>query len=320
MSIVSENTALSGLGVEDVMARFGKGACPDEATLLSFYEGALSDRQRTKIERHLIDCNDCCELLAAISKGREVPEQVEASEFELKRQVARVLNLIAQQEASKKSRPVALSFWPKLALAAAVLIALVVSFYAGYRIAEPQLRYRAAMRLLREAVASGRYTPARISGGMPYSEYLAVRGEQEMSDIQFERALARLKVDRLDSASAEGLLILARIYLARGRAADQEKALAILRGLAESGIQSAEVANDLGAALFQLGRYEEAMTAFNEALERSPNFEEALFNRALAAEQLGQFEKARQDWERFLALSSDPGWRREAEQRLNRLK
>jgi tetratricopeptide (TPR) repeat protein len=73
-------------------------------------------------------------------------------------------------------------------------------------------------------------------------------------------------------------------------------------------------------ALFQLGRYEEALAAFSEALERSPGFEEALFNRALAAEQLGQLEKARQDWERFLSLSGDSGWRREAEQHLNSLK
>lgn len=320
MSSGSENVILSELGVEDLMSWFSKGACPDEATLLSFYEGGLSERQRAKLERHLMDCNDCCELLAALSKGQKIAEKVEVSEVELKRQVARVLNLIAQQEASKIARPGALSFWPRLALAATVLIALAVSFYAGYKIVEPQLRHRAAMELIRQAVASGRHTAARISGGMPYSEYVAIRGEQGTSDIQLERALARLKLYRLDSASAKELLILARIYLARGGAADQEKALAILRGLAESGIQSAEVANDLGVALFQLGRYQEALAAFNEALERSPNFEEAIFNRALAAEQLGQPEQARQDWERFLSLSNDPGWRREAEQHLNSLK
>jgi tetratricopeptide (TPR) repeat protein len=92
-----------------------------------------------------------------------------------------------------------------------------------------------------------------------------------------------------------------------------------LKNLVATGNQSPEILNDLGVAQFQLQNYDEAIASFSKALEKSPDYTEALFNRALAEQEDDRIEAAKQDWQRFIHLSSDQDWKTEAQGKLNML-
>jgi Flp pilus assembly protein TadD len=94
-----------------------------------------------------------------------------------------------------------------------------------------------------------------------------------------------------------------------------EKAVRLLHGLRSSTGTSAEILNETGIANFRLGRYREAVSSFTEALEVDPKMAEALFNKAYTEERVDP-RAARQDWERFIASTSDPDWITEARARL----
>jgi tetratricopeptide (TPR) repeat protein len=177
----------------------------------------------------------------------------------------------------------------------------------------------AGMDALRLAVKDERRTPARISGGLAHSRYLATRGEEDSEVLQFERALSKLKHAESESAPVDSRLALARVYLALGKGEEAKKAITILEQLIATGNQSAEIFNDLGVAQFQLGNFEEAIANFTKALEKSPGYNEALFNRALANERENRIEAAKQDWQEFIRLNSDEKWGDEAERHLDML-
>ncbi len=186
------------------------------------------------------------------------------------------------------------------------------------------------MQALTLAMKDGRRTPARISGGFAYSDYTVTRGEGQSDDLQLERALSKLQSAEKESAPPAARQALARVHLAFNKPENAKRALAILAQLAASGVSSAELFNDTGVAQFQLGRYEDSLASFNKALEKSPGYSEALFNRALVNEML--FNKSRADQERaryleaakndlqsFIKMTSDEKWRAEAQRKLNSL-
>jgi tetratricopeptide (TPR) repeat protein len=65
-----------------------------------------------------------------------------------------------------------------------------------------------------------------------------------------------------------------------------------------------------------LGNYAKAISYFSRALEKTPGFSQALFNRALAHENAGAREEALKDWERFINETTDEKWKREAMERI----
>jgi tetratricopeptide (TPR) repeat protein len=65
-----------------------------------------------------------------------------------------------------------------------------------------------------------------------------------------------------------------------------------------------------------LGNYEDAISYFTRALTKSPNYNEAIFNKALAEERAGHKDQAQQDWEQFINKSSDENWKSEAQRHL----
>ena len=61
------------------------GACPDAELLASYMDGLLSPADRTSLERHLVDCADCRDIVgsgvpmasqpsATVTPFRPVPE------------------------------------------------------------------------------------------------------------------------------------------------------------------------------------------------------------------------------------------------------
>jgi tetratricopeptide (TPR) repeat protein len=164
---------------------------------------------------------------------------------------------------------------------------------------------------LKAAVSKNRRIPLRISGGLPYSPYTAT---PLTGDFEFDRAESELSF-ATKNGPPSSRLNLARVYLARARPGNPEKALRLLDDLRSSAGKSAEILNETGIANFMLGRYAEAISRFTEALRAEPKMAEALFNKAYTEERVDR-RAAHHDWEQFIASTSDPDWIAEARERL----
>lgn len=298
--------------------------CPNEAEVLGYFESRLSMRKRAHLERHFAGCDDCRELLAVLGSRSDETQAPLALEAVLE-QTNRVLSLIRSDELTSR-RPEHKPRWFPVfdvsnpSLAAAALIICTIAITATVLLSGGQKPAEAAMQAIALAVKDGRHTEARVSGGLVHSRYSDTRGAEDAdNDLQFGRAISKMEFVEHGRASVDDQLVLARIYLARGTPQDAGHALSILEKVATPGGEKAEVLNDTGVAKFEMRKYEDAINDFTRALEKSPNYNEAIFNRALAYERAHQNDQAKQDWERYIQQSSDDGWKAEARERLKDL-
>jgi tetratricopeptide (TPR) repeat protein len=298
------------------MARESK-RCPKEAQLFSYFEGTLGFRARKRTERHLAGCDSCRDSLVLLAReaSGEASTPVDKDDS-VKDQAATVLRMAERDEERRRLRPdKPHSFAPTMAGVAAFLM-LAVGAGVVYRLYLSDSPTEEGWKALRTAVSKNRRIPLRISGGLPYAPYLPLpRGGASSDDLSYDIAGSRLSFALDSAAPAPARLSLARFYLARAEPGDSEKALRLLDELASGGKGSAEILNETGIANFQLGRYQEAISNFTGALEVAPKMPEALFNRAYAEERVDG-QAALDDWERFVASTSDSDWIAEARARL----
>lgn len=294
--------------------------CPDEAEVLGYLESRLSALNRARLERHFANCDDCRELL--VVAGRRFAETpAPLADETVREQTSKVLSLIYSDELNRTKPKRRLRMFPGLDVSylrfgAAALTICAIAVIAVVFLSRGPVPQQAAMNALALAVKDGRNTEARISGGLAYSQYTANRGVQANDDdLQFSRAISELRSAEGETAPVNDKLVLARVYLARGTREDVKHALKILDQVATLGVESAEALNDTGVAHFELGD-EDAISYFTRALTKSPNYYEALFNKALAEERAGHKDQARQDWEQFINQSSDDNWKSEARKHL----
>jgi len=324
------NTSGRGGGENPIVGIPSGPACPTDSEIFAFYENRLQLFARKKVERHLANCDMCRESLTLLVRLHNEAEyandaaalaggQIEAD----KAQVARVLAAIERDDA--RQRPVRVPAWrswlpipaPIFAAIAAFLV-LAMGAFVIYSLCLSESRADAGLQAIAKAVKKERRTGVMVSG-LPYSPYSSsLRGGSNSNDLLFENAQNKLKSAMDQSAPPAERLNLARFYLARSEGADGEKALDILQGLAAGGVQSAEVLNDTGAALFGLRRYADAIDYFNKALAANPRMNVALFNKAVAEQQVDR-QAARQDYQKFIDSASDQQWIDEARKKLNEI-
>ena len=298
--------------------------CPDEDDLFAYFESKLPTHRRARFERHFAYCDDCRELFALVgreSDSRPAPLTDEAVEEQTNRVLGyiksdeRTLNKPAQQARAAGGFYIS---YPKLASAglAICLIAVAVFFLPT----STQKPADAAMDALKLAVKDARYTEARVSGGLAYSRYAVTRGGGgNDDDLQFSRAMEKLKPAEQENAPVNDRLVLARVYLARGTHEGAARALAILNQLTGRQVETPEALSDTGVAELQLNSYDAAIEYFSKALAKSPNYGEALFNRALAEERAHRDSDALRDWQQFIDQPPDDNWKAEARLHLNSL-
>jgi tetratricopeptide (TPR) repeat protein len=298
-------------------------SCPDEADVLSYSEGKLSTLSRERIERHFADCHDCRQVLAFLAREHQA-DPAHVSNEAVSQQTNRILGYIQKDERNRKvnnDKPT-VGFcisYPKLATVGLVICAIAASVVF---IVTRDHSAADAMAALRLGLKDSRYTLARISGQLAYSRYAGTtRGsENETDNLDLDRAENKVKAAAQKPTAVEARMVLIRVYLARGTARDARQALAILNQLATTGVETAETLNDTGVAHIQLANYSEAISWFSKALAKSPAYNEALFNRALAEEMtLHNDDDARRDWQRFIEKAPDDSWKNEAMDRLKRL-
>jgi tetratricopeptide (TPR) repeat protein len=106
-------------------------------------------------------------------------------------------------------------------------------------------------------------------------------------------------------------------------AGDPDRAITILEAASSTTPTDAKIASDLSAAyLLRADRQKnkadasKALAAANRALEIDRLLPEALFNRALALQIIGQNEDARAAWQAYLTIDDRSGWADEARARL----
>ena len=315
-----------------------KLGCPYESEILAYIEGRLTPLRRVQLDTHFADCGDCREFFAlfvrASTEPVDMPDAFASSvamaphDLEIRNQSAKVLAMIEEDDISYRTAhshdasPERKGFYislPRLAFAATALLAVTIGSLWFFMKTSPSDQL--AMQALADALRTERRTSVRISGGFEYSPHPVTRGAADTSNnLHFERAFSKLKSAEKPSAPARERLVLARAYLARGASGDASRARTILEEIASSGDQSFEVENDKGVALFELENYQAALAAFNKALEKKPDFYEALFNKALVEEKLKLYSDAIRDWESFIKSTPDSKWREEAQQNLDLLK
>ncbi|HET9532155.1 MAG TPA: tetratricopeptide repeat protein [Blastocatellia bacterium] len=296
--------------------------CPRESEFLDYFEGRLSSRKRAQLENHFVSCEDCREFLALYAQLSEestqfiTPSLDPMSDEAIKDQTEKVLTLIKEDESDNrrqrqadKSSPGFFSTYARFATAAVAVLAVATTLY--WFLKKPS-QDDLAMQALALAIKNERRIEPRLSGRLAWSRYSNVRGEEDSDGLALRRAIEKLKQAENKTASGASRLALARAYLASGEQERTEQALTILRELAANGDRSAAVLNDTGVAVFQLGKYQEAVTIFTEALEKDPNYEEALFNRALASYRAQLNDEAKRDWIEFINKTSDQQWKEEA--------
>jgi tetratricopeptide (TPR) repeat protein len=265
--------------------------CPDASSMAAFISGLLDDRTRREIERHVSDCHECVGVIAQSVKFLEEP--------------------VARERSGQRNPRRA---WPRMFVAAAVATFCVTITVLQFR--------NDSLREVRDAAASSPYRPVEgWLSGFPHATFVLPRSDAPATPDLELRAEAE-RVAHSVRATAEGLHARGVAILLIG---DARKAAIVLRNAAQKAPQDASIWNDLAvseiataAAKHDRAASERAVVAADRAIQVSPTFAAAHFNRAVAVESLSGPEAARPSYERAYRLAPASGWRNEVEARLSR--
>src|ERR1044072_3265981 len=272
------------------------GGCPTTENLAEYLEGGLPPERRLRLEEHLAGCPDCCTSFAQST--------IFLLDEELARDVvpAHVPYAIAGNKAAG------------LGIVLVATGALLWSFQLG-----GDERRRVSTETSDSAVATAAldYAAPRLTGGRRWAELAAVApapGEWRRGYVEAAMPADAGYPSASRAAGAESGLGLGAAGVAELLAGGAEAAVASLLRAAAVEPESAELRSDLGAAFLarasQGGEGEdlpEALESIESALAASPRLPEALFNRALALEQLHLPASARQAWRAYLDLAEKSG-------------
>ena len=261
---------------------------PDAATMAAFVDGTLPAPEARVLAMHMAECDEC------------VAEAGDISAF------------AAEERVAAPPKP---SHWWGYAAAAA--LALVVVGSGLYARQGGDIRYRLTMWSLMSATKhSQRPIEPRLSW-FPWSERRPVtRGEEEDKDFALEAEAGLVAQNTEDSKEAREQHAhgVAQLFAKERR----QDAVATLSRVA-AGSHDATIWNDFAAAQYAVGKYKEALSAADYALQLRPNMPEALFNRALILQRLQRDNDAIAAWNQYLAIDSNSNWAKEAESKRNDL-
>jgi tetratricopeptide (TPR) repeat protein len=274
-----------------------KETCPDVETLAAFSDGTLDAESRLEVMEHVADCGDCRDLIMAVTEynveNEARPGEVVRGRFG-KRWIA------------------------QFAAAAAVVAALFGVMPVRELILARNMREleRAANDLPKRTLK------ARLSGNFNHKDVVPTpRGgvkDQESAQLMVEyladtaAARARTNPSATNLHTAGVGQVLVKKYEYRQRAVvDLERAV-------RAEPDSAPILTDLAAAYFSRGDkgdYERALAAANKALSLKST-PAAVWNRALALEELGRRPEAIAAWNEYLEIDPSSPWTEEAKTRL----
>jgi cellulose synthase operon protein C len=285
--------------------------CPGPELMAAYIDGRrLWWGGRRRLEKHFADCDRCFTLLRDImdfrdsDAGQEVPDaEPDASS-----------RFVAMPVGRRAPRLAWLSAGGLGAVAAALLVIFVMRGPA-----DPQLDP------LIDALGTQRVTDARLAGFAhgPRPEVLR-SSEPDASrpsiSLEARGAATRIEEEATTSttAAARHAAGVSRLILG-----DLDTAITDLEHAATAEPANATYLSDLSAAFLTRGirhqnpqDLQQALTRAGEALAKEPRHAEALFNRALTLQSVGQREAARAAWEAYLLVDGTSAWASEARQHL----
>ena len=305
--------------------------CPDESEWVKIAAGLVEEAEAKERMKHAAQCGHCGPLLkiAAETLSDEISPDEEAVLANLnsassnwQAQMAETLRSEGIRRRVSLSAP---SFWktlvysPRFAFAAGAIVIVVVAGWIGLQV----LRPASAEQLLAQAYTQRRTIDVRIPGAV----YAPVRVERAGSDSSFDKPEALLKAEALISENLRKHPSDPVWLDAKGQAelldGEYDNAIKTLQRGLEVNPDSAQLMADLGAAYFARAKstnrpidYGTAIEFLGKVLTKNPNDPIALFNRALASEQIFLYSQAVDDWEHYLRLDPRGQWSDEARRRL----
>lgn len=263
--------------------------CPEPSVLGAFVEGRLDAAARAAVDRHLATCAECVGIVGDATRFLE-EETDEVSDAEVEPPTKLPMRAIA-------------------AIAAAVVCAVALTAWFAASRRDPLTHLRSVA-----ARVDTRPIEPRLAG-FAYKPPATPRGGPSIEDDALLREAERV-AGSAPAPHARGVAL-----LLVGRTAE---ALPLLRRAAAQAPNDASCWNDLAAAgLVAAGRdtthLRAAIAAADHAIALDPQSAAALFNRALAAERLGDDANAAAFYRLALRLERDSAWSTETRQHLARV-
>lgn len=322
---------LFGLNSSDPV-RLGQECLQEEADWLQVAAGLLPEADARALMNHAAQCDRCGPLLKAAAEtlSDEVTPREEmlltslgSAHPEWQRNMASTLRSNVQERQQKAPWWRVLLAWPRPAYTFAAIAAVVVIGWIGVR----TLRPPSAEYLLAEAYTEKRTLEIRIPG----AKYAPLRFQRSDTGSNFDKPESLLKAEALISERLRQnpddptwLQAKARAELLDG---NYDAAIKASQRALESNPDSPQLLTDLGSAYFLRARsanrqidYGGAIESFGKALAKNPDDPIALFNRALACEQIFLYTQAIDDWEHYLRIDAQGEWSDEARRRLSAVK
>jgi tetratricopeptide (TPR) repeat protein len=270
------------------------GTCPSLETIGAFVDGRFKDRERDVIAEHVASCEACYFVFSETARMKAT-------------------SLTAPMPVVVPPRR---NTWRLAAagLAAAATIVLAVNKWGSFG----ANRDRRALDQLVAAVGTARTFDPRLTGGFAYAPVRgAVRGSNDTPQLSPDVRIAIAEIEKQNTARP----VAASAALIGG---DTNRAIDILEAASKTTLDDARIFSDLSAAyLVRAAQRTDnardlqlALANANRALDIDRLMPEALFNRALALQMLGQASDARIAWESFLTVDDRSGWADEARVRL----
>jgi CHAT domain-containing protein/tetratricopeptide (TPR) repeat protein len=211
---------------------------------------------------------------------------------------------------------------PRLIFAVAALIVFAIAGWLSMPLLHPS-----AQRLLAQAYTERRTMEVRIPG----AKYAPLRVERGDAGSNLDKPESLLRAEALIGQKLgqhpndpTWLQYKARADLLDG---NYESAIQSLQRALETQPDSPELLTDLGSAYFLRAKsadraidYGNAVESLGKALAMTPDDPIALFNRALACEQIFLYTQAVDDWDHYLRVDAQSQWADEARRRLSALR
>jgi len=277
--------------------------CPSGTALAEYVEGMLGPRERDGLERHLLGCADCREVVAeaAMFAAAELPVAV-----------------MEPHPAPLPFRPPSRRSWRTVAYAGLSAAAALIIAFQALRPAPARTPPDLAGLMAATSAQSTRLTDARLAG-FPYAPAPVHTRDVSRPDVPSTVHDAAVSVGRAAAGHDFADHAAGIASLALG---DADAAVASLRRAAERSPGDARAWSDLSAALVSRAESQgapedarAALAACDRAFAVSATLPEALFNRALALEILGPSEAAARAWADYLRVDSTSKWSDEARAR-----
>ncbi len=285
----------------------GRHDCPEPRQLAAFIDGALDARNRAGVEAHLAECEGC---RAVVAGAVETVLDLDG----LPRDAGAMPE---RQPHAPSRRRTFLAAAAGLGVAAAILMAVFLPWPgASDPIPGPD---RPELAGLVAAIGDQRPFGPRLTGGFRPGPSWPVMRSGESTVGQNVPAGVRAEAARLAQRAEERPSLLTRAAAASadlvvGRV---DQAIAQLEDLTRERPDSAVFWTDLSAACLvrytqggDRGWAERGLEAADRALALDARLDEALYNRALALDLLGDADAARRAWRRYDTDYPDSPWRR----------